>query len=248
MALKVDVIESAATVSAEKIKDHSTAIIDIFRATSVMCAAFNNGAQRIIPLTDIDQVFELREKLLEENPEAKILMGGERKTLLIEGFDLDNSPLAYTRERVEAATILMSTTNGTRTINAASASREIYIASLLNAKAIVEKLIESQNDISIICAGRLNTFTMEDGLCAGYMAKLLAKQGYELSDFAWVMADLYTRYSQNLRESLKNGLHYNAINERLQEDVKYSIQLDIMTITPKVYIDETKNYQEIRLG
>lgn len=247
MAIKVDIISSAAEVRASRIEGRSAAVIDVFRATSVMCTAMANGAKRIIPVTDIESCHSLQAKLLQNNPTDKILLGGERLTYIIEGFDLDNSPLAYTREKVEGATIIMSTTNGTRTINAAFDAANIYVASMLNATAVTNAMLEKGNDISLICSGRHNLFTMEDGLCAGYMAQILADNGCELTDYAWTLADLYQRHKENLHQVLLHCKHYNNIQNRLSKDVEYCLQKDILTIIPKIQTNEHGNYQEILL-
>ncbi|MEG2318989.1 MAG: 2-phosphosulfolactate phosphatase [Mucinivorans sp.] len=240
----VEVYGSAAEVTPDRVEGCVAVVIDVFRATSVMCTAMENGARRIIPVTSIQECHELQDKL---SPESTLL-GGERKTRLIEGFDLDNSPLKYTRQAIEEQTIIMSTTNGTRTINVAQEAAELYIGSLLNARAIVRKVIDTQLNVVIICAGRKNFFTMEDGLCAGLMAGELALEGYHLGDFAWVMADLYIKYKSNLRVALRHCRHYNQIIDGgLADDVAYCLQEDIFKSTPKVIRNENSGYQEILL-
>lgn len=247
MGLKVDVIGSAAEVRAARVEGRSAAVIDVFRATSVMCTALANGAKRVIPVTDIESCHALGAKLLQENPNEKVLLGGERLTYIIEGFDLDNSPLAYTPEKVAGATVIMSTTNGTRTINAAFDSSSIYIASMPNAAAAAQELLKQEQDITIICSGRHNVFTMEDGLCAGYIADLLAKAGCQLTDYAWTMADLYNRYQNDLHQALIHCKHYNNIKGRLAADVEYCLRRDILNVVPKIKNNEHGNYQEILL-
>lgn len=242
---QVDIIGSAAEVTSERVQGCAAVVIDVFRATSVMCTALENGAQCIIPVTTIEECKELKNKMLGQN----VLLGGERKTRLIEGFDLDNSPLKYTPAKVQGSTIIMSTTNGTRTINAASQASKLYIGSLLNARAIVRKLIESNLDITIICSGRHDLFTMEDGLCAGLMAAELQARGYHLTDFAWTMATLYEQYKENLRIPLRHCRHYNQIVEGgLADDVAYCLQEDIFESTPTVRTHEISDYQAIYLG
>ena len=92
--------------------------IDVLRATTTITAALAAGAEKVIPVMEPDQALRMK-RLLEKSDPAKkgsLLLGGERKGLPIEGFDLGNSPAAYTPERVAGKTILFSTTNGTRAI------------------------------------------------------------------------------------------------------------------------------------
>ena len=134
--MEIDIIGTAAEVSPERVEGRNVAVIDVFRATSVMVTALGNGAREIIPMTGIEESFRLRDRLVAEHRQQEdpgpVLLGGERNTVIIEGFDLDNSPLRYTPEVVRDATIVMSTTNGTRAVNCAQGlANEIYIAALL---------------------------------------------------------------------------------------------------------------------
>ena len=92
--------------------------IDVLRATTTVTAARAAGAEKVIPVMEPDQALQMK-RLLEKSDPAKkgsLLLGGERKGVRIEGFDLGNSPADYTPERVAGKTILFSTTNGTRAI------------------------------------------------------------------------------------------------------------------------------------
>ena len=64
-------------------------VVDIFRATTTMCAAFHNGATAIIPVADID----LARKYKSEG----FLVGAERNTRRVDFADFGNSPIEYTR-------------------------------------------------------------------------------------------------------------------------------------------------------
>ena len=43
----------------------------------------------------------------------KVLLGGEREGVKIEGFDLGNSPREYVEDVVSGKTVIFTTTNGT---------------------------------------------------------------------------------------------------------------------------------------
>lgn len=234
--MQVDVIGTAAEVSDDRVRGRNVAVIDVFRATSVMVTALGNGAAEIIPRTGIEESFKLRDVLATAYPEAKILLGGERKTVMIEGFDLDNSPLRYSRDRVEKATIVMSTTNGTRAVNCAQgAAKEIYIAALLNADAVSKRLGELGDDVTLVCSGRQDRFTIEDGLCAGMMARYLASHyEYSMTDFAWWCAEVYDRWQDDLLGALDHCEHYHNIKERWAEDIAWCLERNVMDSTPHI--------------
>lgn len=236
--MKVDIIGTAAEVTPQRVEGCAAAVIDVFRATSVMVTALAAGAARIIPITGVEETFAMRDTILKANPTAQVLLGGERHTEIIEGFDLDNSPLKYTREKVTGATILMSTTNGTRAVNCTAAAEQIYIAALLNADAVSRKLGQSGLDVVLVCSGRANRFTIEDGLCAGMMACYLRDNfGATLTDMAWVVADMYDRWHDDLAGALDNCEHYHRIKNRWGDDIVWCLERNKIDLTPQV----TKN-------
>lgn len=238
--MQADIIGTAAEVSDERVAGRNAAVIDVFRATSVMVTALGNGAREIIPVTGIEESFRLRDQIaakhMQTGDNGPVLLGGERKTLIVEGFDLDNSPLRYTPDIVRDATIIMSTTNGTRAVNCAQgAADEIYIAALLNADAVARQLGELGKDVTLVCSGRHDRFTIEDALCAGMMARYLARHyGYTLTDFAWWCADVYQRYESDLMQALDHCEHYHNIKGRWAADIAWCLQRNTMDITPHI--------------
>jgi 2-phosphosulfolactate phosphatase len=112
-------------INEEELTGKTVVVIDVLRATSVITTSLNNGASDVIVKVEVEEALKLK------NDET--LLGGERKALKIEGFDLSNSPLEYSRDRVESKRIVLTTTNGTKTIHRASHADKIYIGSILNA-------------------------------------------------------------------------------------------------------------------
>lgn len=232
----VDVIFTPVEASAERIEGRTLVVIDVFRATSCICAAIENGAARLIPTTTVEQSLAMRDKLRLSG--HRVLLGGERKMELIDGFDLDNSPRSYMRDDVHGASVVMTTTNGTRSIELASAhgAREVLIGSLLNGRAAAKRAAESLGDVVLFCSGRQDRFTTEDAICAGYMVRVI-QEGWqcETTDAAWAVADLYDRYKDNLRVPLRHCEHYNRIiSHGLADDVDYCLQRDIFTTVPRL--------------
>ncbi len=238
--MQVDIIGTAAEVNDQRVAGRNVAVIDVFRATSVMITAMRNGAREIIPVTGIEESFRLRDQIAQAHRQADdpgpVLLGGERNTVIIEGFDLDNSPLRYTPDIVRDATIIMNTTNGTRAVNCAQgAADEIYIAALLNADAVAQRLGEQGKDTTLICSGRHDRFTIEDALCAGMMARYLAHHyGYTLTDFAWWCADVYQRYETDLMQALVHCEHYRNIKGRWAADIEWCLTRNMTDITPHI--------------
>ncbi|MBS2904950.1 2-phosphosulfolactate phosphatase, partial [Klebsiella pneumoniae] len=107
-------------------------------ATSVIVTALNNGCEEVIPFLTIEETLESSEELNRE----EYILGGERRAVKIDGFDLSNSPLEYTKEVVENKKVLITTTNGTRTLTKSNSAKRIIIAAMINAKAVADKLLE----------------------------------------------------------------------------------------------------------
>ena len=92
--------------------------VDVLRATTTITAALSAGVKKILPVMEPKQALTMKKILEEADPARKgtILLGGERKGVKIDGFDLGNSPESYTPEVVGGKTLIFSTTNGTRAI------------------------------------------------------------------------------------------------------------------------------------
>src|SRR5437588_10358110 len=104
-------------------------VVDVLRATSTIAQALAAGYRRVLCCAEIAEARRLRSEL----PDS--LVGGERNAVRIEGFDVGASPREFLEARAE--TLILSTTNGTRAILAATArSDEVLLGSLLNLKAV----------------------------------------------------------------------------------------------------------------
>lgn len=233
--MNVDVIFTPLEAEPSRIEGRSVVVIDVFRATSCICTALENGASRIIALSTVEQCVEMRSKLA-LNDSMKVLLGGERKMVKIDGFDLDNSPASYSKEVVEDATIIMSTTNGTRSIelSVTGGAKNVLVGSMFNATAVAKRLIELGDDVVIFCAGRQDRFSVEDTLCAGYIASLLRSiGGVELRDVAWWVADSYERNIVKVDELMLRNTHYLRMTEiGIQSDALHCLKSDIYNSVP----------------
>lgn len=229
----VDVILAAGDVKAEWVEGKNVAVIDVFRATSVIVEALRNGARAVVPAVSIDEAWELADKYGRDN----VLLGGERNTVKIEGFDKDNSPRAYTPDEVAGKTIVFTTTNGTRAIRNSAAAEHIYVASLLNISGVCRALAEDGKDIVLVCSGRSDRFTAEDGLCAGAMVGELAlNYGCDMTDIAEVMQHMYAAAATDLARRLGTTTHYNDIMKRgYDADVSFCLQRNIYDIVPEYH-------------
>lgn len=139
-------------------------VVDVLRATSVMATALAHGAEQIITFETIDQARQWKQATEPAGPQ--VLLCGERQCQRIEGFDLGNSPPEYSPQRVAGKTLVMTTTNGTRALAAASPFQQVLTASFLNFSATLERLAGAAC-VHVFCAGTDGFITAEDTLLAG---------------------------------------------------------------------------------
>ena len=147
-------------------------IIDVFRAFSTACYVVRNGAEKIIPVSDVDLAYKLKE----ENPDY-ILMG-ERKGKKLAGFDYGNSPTEIQAVDFSAKTVIQTTSSGTQGFTNAKDADELISGSLVNAEAIVAYIKKKAPEkVSLVCMGTWATKPNdEDTLCAEYIMNRLNSQ------------------------------------------------------------------------
>ena len=139
-----------------------TVIIDVFRAFSVECYAYDAGAIRIIATAGVSEAFQLRTKY------RNSVLVGERDEKKIEGFDFGNSPTEIIKNDFKGKTVIHTTTAGTNgLINAANAS-VLLTGSLVNSGAIIKYINSlSPEFVSLVAMGyRATQSSDEDLLCA----------------------------------------------------------------------------------
>ena len=143
-----------------------TVIIDVFRAFSTACYAFNKGVKEIIPVADIQTAFRLK-----QNNQNSILVG-ERNEQKPAGFDFGNSPSQLAAaENIAGKTMIHTTSSGTQGIENAGNAEQIITGSFVNAAAIVRYIQKIKPDVvSLVCMGYACQFpTDEDTFCAKYI-------------------------------------------------------------------------------
>jgi|HubBroStandDraft_6_1064221.scaffolds.fasta_scaffold25232_4 2-phosphosulfolactate phosphatase len=146
-------------------------VIDVLRASTTIIVALANGAARVLPCGHV----ETARRLAAEDTTGNTLTGGERGGVKIEGFDLDNSPSSYSRERVAGKTIAFTTTNGTAALLKTEGAVRVLIGTFVNRKAVVETLRADGRPVHLICAGTDGRLTSEDLLGAAAIAAGLAR-------------------------------------------------------------------------
>lgn len=144
-------------------------VIDVFRAFSVQGYLFANGAEKIIPIKDLDEAHRLKK----ENPNFILL--GERKGVKVEGFDYGNSPTEILNIDFTGKTIIHTTSNGTKGLANASNAETVLVGSFVVADSIIKyiKNNDFQNISLISTAPYTDNEDNEDILLAYYIRDVL---------------------------------------------------------------------------
>ena len=191
-------------------------VVDVMRATSTIAQALASGYKRVYCCREVEDALALREKLGEG------LLGGERKAVRIEGFDIGASPREVLEPQGEV--LIYSTTNGTRAVlSAAAACERVFLGSLLNLSTVVEAV---EDDCVVVCAGFQGQFALDDAYCAG---RIVQELDAEVTDAAKACRILAGAFSTA----------WDAIMARtygppgLEEDIEFCSQEDRIDVVPR---------------
>ncbi len=229
--MHVEVFLTGYQIDEEDVERRTVVVIDVLRASSTIIAALANGARAVIPVADMDQAGKIAMNL---DP-STYLLGGERDGDRIDGYHLGNSPLEYTPDVVKGKTIILNTTNGTRTIWNVRNAQHLVIGGFLNATRVVQFIREAGLDVTIVCAGRNNRVALDDTLCAGLLLYRLweGQEPAYVSDAAHIALTQYLHDRDRLADALRHSNHARWLTEKgYGADVEYCLQLDTLPVLP----------------
>jgi 2-phosphosulfolactate phosphatase len=217
--------------------DSIVVVNDIFRATSAMCTAFENGAKSMIPVDTIEKARELQQK--------GYLAGAERDAEKVAGFDFGNSPYDYMGDHIKGKTLVLTTTNGTRAIEMAKGVSEmVVIGSFLNISALSKWLVKQNKNVVILCSGWKGRVNLEDSLFAGALSKELVQDGtysleHDVEDSALIAMHLFEMAQKDPDKLLNVSSHRRRFAKlNLKEDIRFCLTLNTTTKIPILIGDE----------
>jgi 2-phosphosulfolactate phosphatase len=195
-------------------------VVDVIRATSTIAQALSSGYRRVLCVPEIEQARALRAEL------ADSVVGGERDAVRIDGFDVGASPREFLEPKAE--TLILSTTNGTRTIvTAAERCDEVLIGSLLNLDAVVRAATERGEDVAVICAGYKGAFAFDDAYCAGRLVQALEGARTDAAVAAALLADAFPDPLDGI-----NARTYGPPG--LEEDIAFCARESVLVAVPRL--------------
>lgn len=141
-------------------------IIDVFRAATVASTILALKALSILPVATPEEAFAMREKY------PGSIITGEERGIMIEGFDVGNSPSALERMQLEGKRVIQRTSAGTQgltlsAVNLGTSVNEIYFGAFTTLSALAEHIREK----AIVTIVAMDGEDTEDG----YFARCLKR-------------------------------------------------------------------------
>jgi 2-phosphosulfolactate phosphatase len=202
-------------------------VIDVLRATSAICTAFENGIDKVIPVSTIAEALEYKQQ--------GYLVAAERKGQVVPGFQFGNSPYSYMGKDLNGKTLVITTTNGTKAFHTAKSANQVVIGSLINLDAVSNFLINQKKNVLLLASGWQNKFCLEDTICAGAIADQLINTGdfTSIQDSSIAAKYLYLSARENYLGFLKSSSHRRRLKLLdLNEDIKYCLTPNQTSVVP----------------
>ena len=182
-------------------------VVDVIRATSTIAQALAAGYERVLCCAEIEEARALRAEL------PSSLVGGERKAVRIEGFDVGASPREFLEARAE--TLILT----------AEHCDDVVLGSLLNLDAVAAAV--GGRDAVVACAGFQGAFALDDAYCAGRIVQLVKGSRTD----AAIGSELIARAFPTALEAF-NARTYGPPG--LEEDIAFCARENVLDVVPRL--------------
>jgi 2-phosphosulfolactate phosphatase len=178
-------------------------------------------------------------KLAQTIGSTDVLLAGEKDCVRIPGFQLGNSPLEMTQPAVRGKTIIVTTSNGTKALLACQGASSVYPTAAVNLSAATEKareMLQSDNHILVVCAGRAGAYSLDDAYCAGRLVAAILgdrRPRRGLNDAAIASLDLVRRYGDHWERPLAySRAGRELIKLGFRDDLREAARIDAYPVLP----------------
>jgi 2-phosphosulfolactate phosphatase len=208
-------------------------VIDVIRASTTLVTLVERGAGPILIAPDV----ETARRHARVRPGA--VLAGEEDGLAPAGFDFGNSPVELARAELGGKTVIFATTNGTAAIRAVQGAMAVFIGALRNGGAVSAEAVElahrQEVNLTVVCAGRVGAFGIDDAYCAGYLVdRVLQGKNLELTDAAEAALRLYRSEPDSVAVFRRSAAGRNVIELGLGGDVDYCATRDVSAVVPRL--------------
>jgi 2-phosphosulfolactate phosphatase len=187
-------------------------VVDAFRASTTVAVLVSKGA-RVVPVASIEHA---------RSYAGADFRAGERGSARVAGFDFGNSPTEILEAGVPpGSTVVLSTTNGTRVVEAARGAPAILTGAFVNAGSLADELADGGCGprVVVVGCGWEGRRASEDEAAAGAILHRLRDRGAVLDGRARRVVEAYLSRPLKLLRS-------NAAAKRL-ERLGYGRDLDL---------------------
>lgn len=220
-------------------KPYVVVVVDVFRATTSICAALDYGVKAIIPVKRI--------RFARFFKRLGYIVAAERGGKKVKFADLDNSATSFFNPFFKGKEVVYSTTNGTKAIKKAAYASEVIIGSFLNLDAVADWIQKSNKNVIIFCAGWKNTVNMEDSLFAGALSEILMTK-YQFvtdSDSAKMAIDQWNMAKGDVLTYIDRSSHRNRLRDLLNDELlDLTFNFNLSTVVPIVKSYKIVAYKE----
>jgi len=161
---------------------------------------------------------------------------GERDSAKVAGFDFGNSPTEILEAEVPPnSTVALSTTNGTRVVEAARGGRAILTGAFVNAGALAEDLAAGTYagaEVVVVGCGWEGRRASEDEAAAGAILHRLRSRGAELDGRARRVAEGYL--SRSVRTLRNNSAARRLKRLGYERDLEFCLAEDTVPVVPRL--------------
>jgi 2-phosphosulfolactate phosphatase len=200
-------------------------VVDAFRASTTIAVLVSKGA-RVVPVASIEEARTYTQA---------DYRAGERGSAKVAGFDFGNSPTEILGAEVPpGSTVALSTTNGTRVVEAATGAPAILTGAFVNADALANELASGHHGshVVVVGCGWEGRRASEDEAAAGAILHRLEDRGAKLDGRARRVVEGYLTRPANL-------LRDNSAARRLkrleyERDLDFCLTEDTVPVVPRV--------------
>lgn len=204
---------------------HVTVAIDVLRATTAVCAAFQAGCMAIVPLDTLDGIGRYRS--------LGFAIAAERNGAKVEDAEYGNSPTEYLRHDLSGVKLAYSTTNGTISILRSADASLSLVGSFANLTALADRLRRERLDVVLLCSGWKNDFCLEDTLVSGALIERLSDVAEPFGDAAVMALDMWQVAKEGPYSYCLKASHVHRLQRMgAAEDIEFAFRQDTCPVVP----------------
>lgn len=209
---------------------HVTVAIDLLRATTAVCAAFQAGCSEVVPLDSLEA--------LEPYRVQGYAVAAERGGKKLPGSDYGNSPTEYMSKDMHGVRLAYSTTNGTVSILRGADAELTLVGAFANLDTLCERLRREEKDVVLLCSGWQNDFCLEDTLVAGAIIEKLTARCPSFAahgDAAAMALTLWRAAQKNPFDYCRDASHVHRLQgfgPQAQADIEFAFKLNTCPVVP----------------